>query len=101
MVAWVVGHQIFDILALVLQPALFFAWLYVLTLPPIGAVTYYSVLMLVGWYTSGLGYLVSVGTSLSWLLSAMCCCCCDICSLARSVMYQFIYALLSKVLALI
>lgn len=70
MVAWVVGHQVFDILALLLQPALFFAWLYVLTLPPIGAVTYYSVLVLVGWYTSGLGYLVSIVLSFQVISSA-------------------------------
>jgi hypothetical protein len=58
-VAWVLGHQIFDLLGLLLQPALMFAWLYVLTLPNVSAVTYYSTLALVGWYTSGLGYLVS------------------------------------------
>jgi hypothetical protein len=55
----VLGHQIFDLLGLLLQPALMFAWLYVLTLPNVSAVTYYSTLALVGWYTSGLGYLVS------------------------------------------
>jgi hypothetical protein len=58
-VAWVLGHQIFDLLGLLLQPALMFAWLYVLTLPSVSAGTYYSTLALVGWYTSGLGYLVS------------------------------------------
>jgi hypothetical protein len=58
-VAWVLGHQIFDLLGLLLQPALMFAWLYVLTLPSVSAFTYYSSLALVGWYTSGLGYLVS------------------------------------------
>lgn len=42
------------------QPALFFAWLYVMTLPPMSALTYYLVLVAVGWYTSGLGFLISL-----------------------------------------
>ncbi|WIA38572.1 hypothetical protein OEZ86_001885 [Tetradesmus obliquus] len=58
--AWVLGHQLFDLLGLLLAPALMFAWLYVLTLPSVSAGTYYSSLALVGWYTSGLGYLVSL-----------------------------------------
>jgi uncharacterized membrane-anchored protein len=30
--AWVFGHQVFDLLGLLLHPATFYAWLYVLTL---------------------------------------------------------------------
>jgi hypothetical protein len=71
-VAWVLGHQIFDLLGLLLQPALMFAWLYVLTLPSVAALTYYSTLALVGWYTSSLGYLVS---TMTWLFT----CCIDAC----------------------
>lgn len=44
---------------LLLHPAVFFAWLYVLTLTHVPAWSYYIVLLVVGWYTSGLGYLVS------------------------------------------
>jgi ABC-type phosphate/phosphonate transport system ATPase subunit len=58
--AWVYGHQIFDILGLLIHPALFFAWMYVLTLTPVPWWSYYIVLLVVGWYTSGLGYLVSL-----------------------------------------
>lgn len=56
--AWVLGHQLHDVIGLVMHPALFYAWLYVMTLSPIPAACYYSVLVCVGWYTSGLGYLV-------------------------------------------
>jgi hypothetical protein len=55
----VFGHQIFDCLGLLLHPALFFAWLYVLTLSPVPAGAYYMALVAVGWYCSGVGYLVS------------------------------------------
>lgn len=58
--AWVFGHQIFDIAAMLLHPALFYAWMYVLTLSPVPAWSYYIVLLVVGWYTTGLGYLVSI-----------------------------------------
>lgn len=57
--AWVFGHHLFDLIGLLLHPALFFAWMYVLTLTPVPAWSYYIVLLVVGYYTSGLGYLVS------------------------------------------
>jgi hypothetical protein len=57
-IAWVFGHQVFDMLSLLLHPALFFAWLYVLTLSPVPAYAYYMALVAIGWYTSGVGYLV-------------------------------------------
>ncbi|WIA22163.1 hypothetical protein OEZ85_004499 [Tetradesmus obliquus] len=62
-IAWVFGHQIFDCLGLLLHPALFFAWLYVLTLSPVPAGAYYMALVAVGWYCSGVGYLVSMAVS--------------------------------------
>jgi hypothetical protein len=37
---------------------LFFAWMYVLTLTPVPAWSYFITLVAVGVYTSGLGYLV-------------------------------------------
>ncbi|KAF6261487.1 hypothetical protein COO60DRAFT_775152 [Scenedesmus sp. NREL 46B-D3] len=58
--AWVFGHQAFDILGLLLHPAAFYSWLYVLTLSQVPMWSYYFVLVLLGWYTSGLGYLVSM-----------------------------------------
>lgn len=58
MTSWVFGHQVIDMVGLVLHPLLFFAWMYVLTLTPVPAETYLSTLGLVGFYTSGLGYLV-------------------------------------------
>jgi hypothetical protein len=57
--AWVAGHMMFDLLGLLLHPALFFAWLYVLTLSHVPAYAYYMALVSVGGYTSGVGYLVS------------------------------------------
>lgn len=57
--AWVFGHQIIDLVGLVLHPMLFFAWMYVLTLTPVPAWSYFTTLAAVGVYTSGLGYLVS------------------------------------------
>jgi uncharacterized membrane-anchored protein len=36
--AWVFGHQLFDILGLLLHPATFYAWLYVLTLSQVRAI---------------------------------------------------------------
>lgn len=56
--SWVFGHQVIDMVGLVLHPLLFFAWMYVLTLTPVPAETYLLTLGLVGFYTSGLGYLV-------------------------------------------
>ncbi|KAF8058431.1 ABCG25 [Scenedesmus sp. PABB004] len=58
--AWVVGHMLFDVVGLLLHPALFFAWLYVVTLSPVPPLTYYSTIVVVGWYASGMGYLVSL-----------------------------------------
>lgn len=45
-------------MGMVLHPLLFFAWMYVLTLTPVPADVYLLTLCLVGFYTSGLGYLV-------------------------------------------
>jgi hypothetical protein len=59
--AWVFGHQIFDMVGLMLHPLLFFAWIYVLTLTPVPAWSYFTTLVVVGFYTSGLGYLVRAG----------------------------------------
>lgn len=56
--AWVLGHQIFDMVGLMLHPMLFFAWIYVLTLTPVPQWSYFTTLVAVGFYTSGLGYLV-------------------------------------------
>eukprot|EP00775_Hariotina_reticulata_P007451 gene7451-7661_t len=61
--AWVFGHQIHDFIGLLLHPAVFFAWLYVLTLTTVPAWSYYLVLLLIGGYTTGLGYLVSLAVS--------------------------------------
>jgi hypothetical protein len=58
--AWVFGHQIFDMVGLMLHPLLFFAWIYVLTLTSVPAWSYFTTLVVVGFYTSGLGYLVRV-----------------------------------------
>jgi hypothetical protein len=41
-----------------MHPAVFFAWLYMLTLTTVPAWSYYLVLLLIGGYTTGLGYLV-------------------------------------------
>lgn len=60
--AWVFGHQLFDLLGLLLHPATFYAWLYVLTLSQVPMWSYYTVLVLLGWYTSGIGYLVSLAS---------------------------------------
>ncbi|KAF8061902.1 ABCG21 [Scenedesmus sp. PABB004] len=60
--AWVLGHVLFDLLGLLLQPLVFFSSLYVLTLPLVPPRAYLSVLVLVGWYCSGVGYLVSLAT---------------------------------------
>ncbi|KAK9803611.1 hypothetical protein WJX72_004863 [[Myrmecia] bisecta] len=49
-------HMI-DVLA---QPAIFMSLYYTLTLPEIAFVDYYTVSLLVVWYTTGLGYLLSV-----------------------------------------
>lgn len=57
--AWVLGHQLIDLVGLMLHPILFFAWMYVLTLTPVPAWSYFTTLAVVGIYTSGLGYLVS------------------------------------------
>ena len=59
-VSYVLGRQLFDLLNLTLQTALFLGWLYVLVVPPIGSLPYFSVLLAVAWYSSGLGYLVSI-----------------------------------------
>lgn len=56
--AWVFGHQLLDLVGLMLHPLMFFAWMYVLTLTPVPALAYYLTLAVVGFYTSGLGYLV-------------------------------------------
>lgn len=56
--AWVFGHQLIDMVGLTLHPVLFYAWMYVLTLTPVPAWSYFITLMAVGVYTSGLGYLV-------------------------------------------
>ncbi len=58
--AWVFGHQLFDMVGLMLHPILFFAWIYVLTLTPLPTWSYFTTLVVVGFYTSGLGYLVRV-----------------------------------------
>jgi hypothetical protein len=57
--AWVFGHQLIDLVGLMLHPILFFSWMYVLTLTPVPAWSYFTTLAVVGIYTSGLGYLVS------------------------------------------
>lgn len=59
--AWVFGHQCYEIVSLLLHPLFFFAWMYVLTLTPVPAWSYYITLVVVGFYTSGLGYLVRGG----------------------------------------
>lgn len=58
--AWVFGHQLYDLVGVFLHPALFFAWMYVLTLTQVPAWSYYVTLLVVGFYTTSLGYLVSV-----------------------------------------
>jgi len=58
--AWVFGRQLIDMVGLTLHPVLFFAWMYVLTLTPVPAWSYFITLMAVGVYTSGLGYLVRI-----------------------------------------
>ncbi len=74
--AWVFGHQLTDLVGLMLHPILFFSWMYVLTLTPVPAWSYFTTLASVGFYTSGLGYLVSpfcgqhlAGTAVSSSLS--------------------------------
>lgn len=57
--AWVFGHQLIDLVGLMLHPMLFFAWMYVLVLTPVPAWSYFTTLTAVSIYTSGLGYLVS------------------------------------------
>ena len=57
--AWVFGHQLVDLVGLMLHPMLFFAWMYVLVLTPVPAWSYFTTLTAVSIYTSGLGYLVS------------------------------------------
>lgn len=56
--AWVFGHQLYELLGLLLHPLVFFIWMYVLTLTQVPVWSYYLTLFLVGYYTSSLGYLV-------------------------------------------
>lgn len=50
--------QVVDMFGLLLHPLLFYAWMYVLTLTPVPAWSYFTTLVAVGFYTSGIGYLV-------------------------------------------
>jgi hypothetical protein len=61
--SYVLGRQLFDVIQLVTQAAAFLGWMTVLVVPPVAAGEYLSILLAVAWYTSGLGYLVSVAMS--------------------------------------
>ncbi|KAL0037315.1 hypothetical protein WJX79_001603 [Trebouxia sp. C0005] len=58
--AFFFGHAAMHMIDILVQPAIFMSLYYTLTLPEIKFVDYYIVAVLVTWYTSGLGYLVSV-----------------------------------------
>jgi hypothetical protein len=57
---YLLGRQLFDIVTLVIHTGMFLGWLYVLVHPPIDSTAYFLVLLLIGWYTSALGHLVSM-----------------------------------------
>ncbi|KAL0020410.1 hypothetical protein WJX77_000240 [Trebouxia sp. C0004] len=58
--AFFFGHAAMHMIDILVQPAIFMSLYYTLTLPEIKFVDYYIVAVLVTWYTSGLGYLMSV-----------------------------------------
>lgn len=58
--AFFFGHAAMHLIDIVVQPAIFMSLYYTLTLPEIKFMDYYTVAVLVTWYTSGLGYLMSV-----------------------------------------
>jgi hypothetical protein len=59
---YVLGRMIFDLVPLTIFTAIFFACLYS-PVPPIPRTPYFCILLAVAWYTSGLGYLVSMVVS--------------------------------------
>ena len=61
--SYLLGQQLFDLITLVIHTGMFQGWLYVLAHPPIDSPAYFLVLLLIGWYTTALGYLVSMTVS--------------------------------------
>ncbi|BDA44911.1 probable broad substrate specificity ATP-binding cassette transporter at N-terminal half [Coccomyxa sp. Obi] len=58
--AFFFGHQVMHLIDIVVQPAIFMSVYYTLTLPEIKFINYYIISLGVTWYTSGLGYVMSV-----------------------------------------
>ncbi|KAK9908170.1 hypothetical protein WJX75_003729 [Coccomyxa subellipsoidea] len=58
--AFFFGHQVMHLIDIVVQPAIFMSVYYTLTLPEIKFINYYIISLGVVWYTSGLGYVMSV-----------------------------------------
>jgi hypothetical protein len=58
--AYVLGRQVYDLLPLALQTLVFLCWMYIMAYPPLPLQSYYTILLLVGWYVTGLAYLVAM-----------------------------------------